>query len=55
MIRKNTKNRKIFLSDQSALKVLYLLIEAVSETDTQLEECNNRFKIEFPDKVHDPY
>ena len=55
VIRKNTKNRKIFPSDQSALKVIYLAIEAASQKWTMpihhWKNAMNRFMIEFPDRV----
>jgi transposase-like protein len=54
-IRKNTKNRKIFPNDQSALKVIYLAIEAASQKWTMpihhWKNAMNRFMIEFPDRV----
>jgi len=55
VIRKNTKNRKIFPNDQSALKVIYLAIEAASQKWTMpihhWKNAMNRFMIEFPDRV----
>ena len=55
VIRKNTKNRKIFPSDQSALKVIYLAIDAASQKWTMpihhWKNAMNRFMIEFPDRV----
>lgn len=55
VIRKNTKNRKIFPNDESALKVVYLAIEAASKKWTMpihhWKNAMNRFMIEFPDRV----
>ena len=55
VIRKNTKNRKIFPTDESALKVVYLAVEAASKKWTMpirhWKNAMNRFMIEFPDRV----
>lgn len=59
VIRKNTKNRKIFPSDESALKVVYLAIEAASKKWTMpihhWKNAMNRFMIEFPDRVPETF
>ncbi|MDX2494234.1 MAG: IS256 family transposase [Desulfuromusa sp.] len=59
VIRKNTKNRKIFPSDESALKVIYLAIEAASKKWTMpihhWKNAMNRFMIEFPDRVPETF
>ena len=55
VIRKNTRNRKIFPNDESALKVVYLAIEAASKKWTMpihhWKNAMNRFNIEFSDRV----
>ena len=59
VIRKNTKNRKIFPNDESALKVVYLAIEAASKKWTMpihhWKNAMNRFMIEFPDRVPETF
>lgn len=59
VIRKNTKNRKIFPTDESALKVVYLAIEAASKKWTMpihhWKNAMNRFMIEFPDRVPETF
>ncbi len=59
VIRKNTKNRKAFPSDESALKVVYLVIEAASKKWTMpihhWKKAMNRFMIEFPDRVPETF
>jgi len=52
MIRKAIKNRKVFPTDQSATKVIYLAIQAASKKWTMpiqhWKNSLNRFMIEFP-------
>ncbi|MCP4104848.1 MAG: IS256 family transposase [Desulfobacteraceae bacterium] len=59
VIRKNTKNRKIFPGDESALKVVYLAIEAASKKWTMpihhWKNAMNHFMIEFPDRVPETF
>ena len=59
VIRKNTKNRKIFPNDESALKVVYLAIEAASKKWTMpihhWKNAMNRFMIEFPNRVPETF
>ena len=59
VIRKSTKNRKIFPNDESALKVVYLAIEAASKKWTMpihnWKNAMNRFMIEFPGRVPETY
>jgi transposase-like protein len=59
VIRKNTKNRKIFPNDESAFKVVYLAIEAASKKWTMpihhWKNAMNRFMIEFPDRVPETF
>jgi len=59
VIRKSTKNRKIFPNDDAALKVVYLAIEAASKKWTMpihnWKNAMNRFMIEFPDRVPERY
>jgi putative transposase len=54
VIRKAIKNRKIFPSDQSALKVVYLAIKQASQRWTMSlhdwRSAMNRFAIEFDDR-----
>ena len=55
VIRKAIKNRKLFPSDDSAMKVVYLAIEAASKKWTMpirnWHGALNRFMIEFPDRM----
>ncbi len=59
VIRKNTKNRKVFPTENSALKVIYLAIEAASKKWTMpihhWKNAMNRFMIEFPDRFPDTF
>jgi len=54
VIRKSISNRKIFPSDRSALKVIYLaIVQASKKWTTPLRDWRsalNRFAIEFPDR-----
>jgi transposase-like protein len=55
VIRKATKKRKLFPTDDSALKVIYLAIEAASKKWTMpirnWKAAMNRFMIEFEDRI----
>lgn len=55
VIRKAINNRKLFPNDASALKVVYLAIEAASKKWTMpihhWPAAMNRFMIEFPDRM----
>jgi transposase-like protein len=55
VIRKAIKNRKLFPNDQSAMKVIYLAIEAASKRWSMpihhWKAALNRFMIEFPDRM----
>ncbi len=55
VIRKAIKNRKIFPTDQSAMKVVYLAIEAAAQKWSMpirnWKAALNRFMIEFPDRM----
>lgn len=55
VIRKTIKNRKIFPHDESALKVVYLAVEAASQKWTMpihhWKQALNRFIIEFPERM----
>ena len=55
VIRKSINNRKIFPSDQSALKVIYLAIQNASKKWTMSlhdwRSAMNRFAIEFEDRM----
>lgn len=55
VIRKAIKNRKVFPTDQSAIKVVYLAIQAASKKWTMpihhWKNALNRFMIEFPDRM----
>lgn len=57
VIRKAIKLRKIFPSDDSALKVIYLAIERASSKWTMpvrdWKSAMNRFAIMFPDRIQD--
>jgi transposase-like protein len=55
VVRKAVKNRKVFPTDNSAMKVVYLAIEAASKKWTMpihnWKAALNRFMIEFPDRM----
>jgi transposase-like protein len=55
VIRKSINNRKIFPSDQSALKVIYLAIQKASQKWTMSlhdwRAAMNRFAIEFDGRI----
>ena len=55
VIRKAIKNRKIFPNDESAMKVVYLAVEAASKRWTMpirhWHAAINRFMIEYPDRM----
>jgi transposase-like protein len=55
VIRKAIKNRKVFRSDQSAMTVEHLAIEAAAKKwgmpIHNWKEALNRFMIEFPDRM----
>lgn len=55
VIRKAIKNRKLFPSDESAMKVVYLAIEAAAKKWNMpirhWHAALNRFMIEFPDRM----
>jgi putative transposase len=55
VIRKAIKNRKLFPSDESAIKVVYLAIQAASQKWTMpihnWKAAMNRFMIEFPERM----
>lgn len=55
VIRKAVNNRKIFPHDQSAMKVIYLAIQAASKKWTMpirnWKAALNRFMIDFPDRM----
>jgi len=57
VIRKATKKRKLFPTDNSARKVVYLAIQEVSKKWTMpirnWKEALNRFMIEFEDRLTD--
>lgn len=57
VIRKATRKRKIFPHDESALKVVYLAIQAASQRWTRpiqnWKAALNRFTVEFGDRVTD--
>jgi transposase-like protein len=57
VIRKSTKKRKVFPTDDSALKVIYLAISQASEKWTMpirnWKPALNRFIIEFEDRLKD--
>jgi transposase-like protein len=59
VIRKAIKNRKVFPTDQSATKVIYLAIQAASRKWTMpihhWKNALNRFMIEFPDRMPEQY
>lgn len=55
VIRKAINNRKVFPTDQSAMKVIYLAIQAASKRWSMpihhWQNALNRFMIEFPDRM----
>jgi len=55
VIRKATKNRKVFPHDQAAMKVVYLAIEAAAKNWSMpvrnWKGALNRFMIEFPERM----
>jgi transposase-like protein len=57
VIRKATKQRKLFPSDDSAMKVVYLAIQAASKKWTMpirnWKSALNRFMIDFGDRLAD--
>jgi transposase-like protein len=59
VIRKAIKNRKVFPTDQSATKVIYLAIQAASKKWTMpihhWKNALNRFMIEFPDRMPEQF
>ena len=59
VIRKAIKNRKVFPTDQSAIKVIYLAIQAASQKWTMpihhWKNALNRFMIEFPDRMPEQF
>ena len=59
VIRKAINNRKVFPNDDSALKVVYLAIQAASKKWTMpihhWKNALNRFMIEFPDRMPEQF
>lgn len=59
VIRKAVKNRKVFPNDESAVKVVYLAIQAASKKWTMpihnWKNALNRFMIEFPDRMPEQF
>ncbi len=59
VIRKAIRNRKVFPTDQSAMKVVYLAIQAASKKWTMpihhWKNALNRFMIEFPDRMPEQF
>jgi len=57
LIRKATKKRKVFLTDESAMKAVYLAVRQASEKWTMpirnWKEALNRFVILFEDHLKD--
>jgi transposase-like protein len=55
VVRKSTRNRKVFPDDQSAVKVVYLAIQEASKKWTMpirnWKPALNRFSIEFGERV----
>lgn len=55
VIRKATKKRKVFPTDESALKVVYLATQAAAEKWTMpiqnWKQAMNRFAIEFEEQL----
>jgi len=59
VVRKAIKNRKVFPTDNSAMKVVYLAIESASKKWTMpihnWKAALNRFMIEFPDRMPEKF
>ena len=59
VIRKAVNNRKVFPNDDSALKVVYLAMQAASKKWTMpihhWKNALNRFMIEFPDRMPEQF
>lgn len=59
VIRKAIRNRKLFPNDQSAIKVVYLAMQAASKKWTMpihhWKNALNRFMIEFPDRMPEQF
>ncbi len=59
VVRKAIKNRKVFPTDNSAMKVVYLAIESASKKWAMpihhWKAALNRFMIEFPDRMTDKF
>jgi len=59
IIRKAIKNRKVFPTDQSATKVIYLATQAASKKWSipihHWKNALNRFMIEFPDRMPEQF
>lgn len=59
VIRKAINNRKVFPTDESAIKVVYLAIQAASRKWTMpihhWKNALNRFMIEFPDRMPEQF
>ncbi|MCF6228051.1 MAG: transposase, partial [Planctomycetes bacterium] len=57
VIRKSTKNRKIFPTDASAMKVVFLAVEQASKKWTMpirdWSSALNRFMIEYSERMPD--
>lgn len=51
VVRKGVNNRKLFPSDASATKVVFLAIEAASRQVRDWRAALNRFMIDFPDRM----
>ncbi|MDF1529144.1 MAG: transposase, partial [Sedimenticola sp.] len=59
VIRKAVNNRKVFPNDDSALKVVYLAMQAAAKKWTMpihhWKNALNRFMIEFPDRMPEQF
>ena len=59
VVRKAVKNRKVFPTDNSAMKVVYLAIESASKKWTMpihnWKSALNRFMIEFPGRMPEKF
>jgi transposase-like protein len=59
VVRKAIKNRKVFPTDNSAMKVVYLAIESASKKWTMpihnWKAALNQFMIEFPDRMPEKF
>ena len=59
VIRKATRNRKVFPTDDSAIKVVYLAMQAASKKWTMpihhWKNALNRFMIEFPERMPEQF